>query len=162
MFPQPPHPLPLTTGPYPLLPYPIPIPCPTITYPSPSLDPKAQRLVLLYYLSILSIYCAMMTLKSRFQCSIKLILKSFLFFIHSIKQGIIQKLTYIIIPPNTAHTLKIKLDENPLGKMRFLVEWQCSVTEILSLQLIQENIHFREVIKPERYQSYCLSNNIQT
>ena len=76
----------------------------------------------LYYLSILSMYCAMMNLKSRFQYLIKFILKSFLFFIHSIKQGIIQKLTYIIIPPNTAHTLKIKLDENPLGKIRFFVE----------------------------------------
>ena len=39
--------------------------------------------------------------------------------------------TYIIIPPNTAHTLKIKLDENPFGKMRFFVVWQCSVTDIL-------------------------------
>ena len=35
---------------------------------------------------------------------------------------IIPKLTYIIIPPNTAHTLKIKLDENPFGKIRFFVE----------------------------------------
>jgi len=55
----------------------------------------------------------------------KLLLESLIILIHYIKsrfQEIIQKSTYIIIPPNTAHTLKIKFDENPLGKMSFLVD----------------------------------------
>ena len=69
--------------------------------------------------------------------------ESLIFLIHYNKsrfQENSQTSTYIIIPPNTAHTLKIKLDENPLGKIRFFVELQCSVTDILLLELHENNI----------------------
>ena len=72
------------------------------------------------------------------------------------------QMTYNIIPPNTAHTLKIKLDENPLGTIRFFVDWQCSVTDILILKWKKIHGFTIELFTPEGYQSNFLSNYTQT
>ena len=70
---------------------------------------------------------------------------------------------YIIIPPNTAQTLQIMFEENPLGKTRFVAWWQCSVTEILKENMYVQKDSMKYVFyEPEWYQSNFLSNGIQT
>ena len=48
---------------------------------------------------------------------------------------------YIMIPPNKAQVMYMKLEENPWGKIWFVLWWFCSVTEILKMKLEQ---HFRK------------------